>query len=403
MSDSDFRLSAALPLRSLNSLLEQGNPRASQRVTGAAQTVPLKPLTTGQHLLAQMPIQEVPKGSDWRAMSYRSITPRVVELRDALVHGGAGIVRAGLEIVTETIYYTNTLRDSYEIDDHGVRLRRSGPVVRIAGTAISLLAGNHDDYGRWTLECLSRLAVLDRQALAQATQVLVPKLAHGFQRESLALTGIGESHTIREVDADESLDVRRLLLPESVLGDVLPHPCLRAFFSKIAESVGPSSGDFALERLYIDRRGEPDWVMDNEDEVITALEPLGFIPVRTHTLDLPSRIRLIRGAKIVVAAYGSGLTDLVYARPGCQVVELLMNGFVNWRHRRLSAIFDLPYDCVIGRIVPGDATRAIEEEHWTVSPMHVVAAVRAALDTGSQAPYSGPLLQDTRPSPALPS
>jgi hypothetical protein len=66
----------------------------------------------------------------------------------------------------------------------------------------------------------------------------------------------------------------------------------------------------------------------------------------------------------------------VFARPGCRVLELFMDDWVNWTMRRLAALFGLSYDCVIGRALPTGPQRTGYQD-WTVSVMHVLAALDA--------------------------
>ena len=65
--------------------------------------------------------------------------------------------------------------------------------------------------------------------------------------------------------------------------------------------------------------------------------------------------------------------------PHCRVVELVMDAYQHWTFRRLAALGNLDYDCVPGRALPGQATDWVHDLRWTVSPMHVQAAVAAAL------------------------
>ena len=68
----------------------------------------------------------------------------------------------------------------------------------------------------------------------------------------------------------------------------------------------------------------------NEDEVVDALARLGFTPIKPETLSFADQVRLFRGAEAIVAPHGAELTNLGFCRPGCVVLELLMDSYANW-------------------------------------------------------------------------
>jgi len=82
-----------------------------------------------------------------------------------------------------------------------------------------------------------------------------------------------------------------------------------------------------------------------------------------------------------VAPQGPGLTNLGFARPGCLVVEVLMDAFVDWSYRNLAGLMKLQYDCVLGRARQPwpSLTDDVLQCSWQVSVHHVVAAVAHSL------------------------
>ena len=107
----------------------------------------------------------------------------------------------------------------------------------------------------------------------------------------------------------------------------------------------------------------------------------GFEAVRPETMSLSDQIMLFRQAEAIVAPHGSALTNLGFARPGCLVVELLMDAFVDWSFRNLAALMKLRYDCVLGRARRPwpDLNIQFHQTPWDISVNHVVAAVAHSL------------------------
>jgi capsular polysaccharide biosynthesis protein len=340
--------------------------------------VALPGLPTGQHLLSRIRIVEIPPNSHWTEEAYRSVTPWVCEFHDALVHGDAGTVCVGDQVVGDTLGQTTPERHHYAMEERGIMLRAAGPVQAVSGRCLSLLNFSPDNYYHWTIDGIGRLAAADNEIIRSCEQVLVPNLTHEFQAAGFERTGLQLTHAVRTVAADETAQVESLVVPRGIAGEHRPHPRFRDWFGALpplaTDEVRPLP-----RRCYIDRRASHNRRLLNEDEVIAALEPMGFVPVRLETLRLAEEISLFRNTEIIVSPHGSGLANVVYAQPGLRLVELHMDSYVNWCFRRLAAVCHVCYDCVIGRqqSVAGAATA--HGQHWTVSTTHVLGAVEQVL------------------------
>nr|WP_283949759.1 glycosyltransferase family 61 protein [Limobrevibacterium gyesilva] len=371
------------PRRDLLSMLDaarrSGSSRlVSARTVAAPQTVALPPLPTGQHMLRWVPLAEHPPGAHWDERSYESVAAWICEFHDVLLHSDAGIACVGGQVVEDTLNQTNAAEHHYRHSPEGLVLHPGGAVQQLRGTWLSLLAFNHANYYHWMLDCLGRLAAADSAALAECAGVLVPELRTGFQTAGFALTGLQQSHAVHTVAADAALRVERVVVPWSISCDHRPHPCIRGFFGTLRAAAPACAGPFP-PRVYIDRRGGPNRPLVNEDELVTGLAGLGFVPVRLERLSLAEQIALFANAEIVVAPHGAGLANIVFAQPGSRVVELHADFWVNWCFRRLAAVFDLRYDCVVGRQLPGPQPEWINRRSWAISLTHVLGAVEQAL------------------------
>ena len=194
------------------------------------------------------------------------------------------------------------------------------------------------------------------------------------------------SMVIHEVGQEETLRVETLILPLSVTGDSAYHPCVADFFRSISTNV-PPSGQRLPRRIYIDRRGSGVRPLINEDALVNALVRLGFVPIRPEILSFADQVRLFRGAEAIVAPHGAGLTNLGFCRPGCVVLELLMDAYANWCFRHLAALMQLNYDCVLGRARRPwrELDLSLHLSPWEISVNHVVAAVAQSVDQSQAA------------------
>lgn len=335
-------------------------------------TVP--PLPTGQHFFEIWPVRELPDQGMWAATQYNSFAPPLFVLRDVLVQSSAGILVVDDTVIGETLAYTNSREHGYRALVRGIALP-SGPVTKLPGIHISVLAAGEGDYRHAMLNGLARLTAVPENYLLAAESLLVPADGNG-QDEALALLDLLPSLSVRKVAQAETLRVETLVLPLCVCGEAAYHPCLLDFFRRISANVAAAPGQLP-RRFYIDHRGTGIRPLRTEAAVIAALAALGFVAVRPEQMSLDDRVRLFRQAEAIVSPHGTGLTDIGFCRPGCLLVELLMDAYVDWGFRNLAALAGLRYDCVIGRAEKpwGDLDLQFHRTPWDISVNHVVAAV----------------------------
>lgn len=339
----------------------------------------LPELETGRHFLEKWQLRELPDQGVWRHEHYDSVAPPIFVLHNAVVHSSAGIVAVGDQVIEETLAHTSPERHTYRSLAKGVAIR-TGEIRRLPGAHICLLAGGEGNYYHSMLLGLARLACVPENYQAASASVLVPSGAIR-QQEALALLDPMPSLQIQEIECDETLAVETLILPLTVAGDSVYHPCVAEFFGAISTSVPPSPKRLP-RRIYIDRRKSRLRKLLNEDELVAGLSRLGFVAVQPETMSMADQVRLFRGADVVVAPHGAALTNLGFCRPGTQVIELLMDAYCNWCFRNLAGLMQLRYDCVLGRARQPwrDLDVAFHLTPWEISVNHVVAAAAQTVD-----------------------
>jgi Glycosyltransferase 61 len=362
------------PIEGFAALGLMGPGRAMQHAHSLAPTrVALPALATGRHFLQQYQLREVPDQGMWRHSHYDSYAPPIFVLHDALVHASAGIVAIGDQVIAETLAHTDPDLHGFRTLAKGIAIRH-GPVRRLQGVHIHLLAGGEADYYQSLLMGIARIAAVPENYQAASAGVLVARGAVRA-REALALLDLMPSLTIEEVGRDETLRAETLILPLSVCGESAYHPCVASFFREISTNVPPLARR-SPRRIYIDRSASHLRPLVNEGELMGSLARLGFVMVRPDTMSLADQVRLFRGADVIVAPHGAELTNLGFCRPGTQIIELLMDAYCNWCFRNLAGLMQLRYDCVVGlaqRPWP-ELDPAFHSTSWKISVNHVVAA-----------------------------
>ena len=126
----------------------------------------------------------------------------------------------------------------------------------------------------------------------------------------------------------------------------MAHPASMRSLRDLRDSVSTPDGQF--DRVYISRGDTPLRRVQNEWQIWEALRPLGFVMVRLSGIPALSQISLIRGARVIVAPHGMGLTHIVFHGEGLSVVELHNPRVGTDAYSFLCHAQGFPYRAVIG-------------------------------------------------------
>ena len=367
-----------LPQMARQSSAAELEHKVCHRSSLASEMVAVPPLTFGALFAERWEMREEPAGIGWRESEYSSFSPSVFTMDDVVVHGSSGIVTYADKFIGDTLEHTDPEADGYRSCDDGIalRVREAEP---LSCRHISLLAGGAGNFYHGLMDCVARLSMVADDLFEDGTGILVPGRAAAAIE---TLTAWKPGVRIRCVADGETLRVRRLVLPSTVKGQAAYHPCICRLFDGVAAARSRGSGFGDLRRVYIDRRGAALRPLVNEDELVVALARLGIRAVRLEDFSVGEQIEMFQDAELIVAPHGAGLTNLVYARPGCVVLELLMDAYVNWSFRRLAAVRGVQYDCILGRAIGvwTERSPAVHGMSWVISVGHVVAAVSDILN-----------------------
>ncbi len=120
---------------------------------------------------------------------------------------------------------------------------------------------------------------------------------------------------------------------------------LRARLLDAVKGLNPTGASLRRRkrRLYVTRRGQPMRVMVNEVALEAALIRRGFQIVRPERMGVADQIRLFAEAELIVGPTGAGLTNAVFAAPGCKVVEIQPENFTSFWVPAFSRLLDLDW------------------------------------------------------------
>jgi hypothetical protein len=211
---------------------------------------------------------------------------------------------------------------------------------RIEGRVAALNARCCHNFFHWLIEILPRLATL-RRAGVEADHYLIDCLSP-FKQSVLAALGVGAGQLIQP-------HCRLLLEADELVAPSLPSPtCLREFSAVLLGALGVDAPVAAGRRIFITRRKTGARTLANETQLEFLLRAAGF---ETHAMEdypLATQARLIREAEMVVATHGAGLANLLFARPGTRVIEIVPRGRFNAAcYPKRSRIFGLHHQQVV--------------------------------------------------------
>lgn len=180
-------------------------------------------------------------------------------------------------------------------------------------------------YYHWMIEQLPKIAILSQLRGLGPYSFLLPKTLHRFQKASLEIAGIsGGSCTGMP---SERVEVEQLLFAEMNAPTGHPSPAAVEWLRKtFLRGLSPLSGS---RRLFLSRRDAPQRRVTNEEEIAQRLTVLGFEVMCAGEMSIAEQVEVFRNAQIIIAPHGAALTNMVFAPPGTQIVELFGDNYIN--------------------------------------------------------------------------
>jgi capsular polysaccharide biosynthesis protein len=182
-------------------------------------------------------------------------------------------------------------------------------------------------FSHWLLDALPRLALL--KEFPAGTQILVPSVLAGYQKESLKLLGLldrvrytPEKHVIVENYFFSS--------PTAMISCYSPYGVnwLRSAYLPLADKSykGP-------KKFIIQRKGKTRGIL-NEAEINEFFRRLGWEIIDTEKLTFAQEVELFANAEAFAGVLGSGFTNAVWSRPDCKVISFVadswLDGWTEW-------------------------------------------------------------------------
>ena len=182
-----------------------------------------------------------------------------------------------------------------------------------------IMVGGDDNYSHWLFRNMLKLSTLDRAGLLHRYPWLVNADLRGYQLEFLQLLGHDPAQTIR-VERNAVIRCARVLVPALHVSNRAVTQGVEWLRTRMAAVSTPPAQ--ATRRLFLSRRDNGRRRLLNEDALFDMLEPQGFERVVPGEMTVAAQIAAFSAARVIVAAHGAGLTNMIFTPPGAVIVEI---------------------------------------------------------------------------------
>ncbi len=179
----------------------------------------------------------------------------------------------------------------------------------------------------WTIEMLPRFMVAEAFPYLAELPIIMNDDLSPAQEDSLRALGVNPDRIVP--------NSRQVLRPEvaycpSFTGrDYLPSPKAVAWFRKkvlshfaIKSNGAPQGAPRGSQRLlYLSRADAPRRHISNDGEVAQTLSQMGFEYFLASKKSFREQVEAFAHARIVVAAHGAGMANIIFCQPGTLIIE----------------------------------------------------------------------------------
>jgi len=216
----------------------------------------------------------------------------------------------------------------------------------LAGKTFLLASTGAETFNHWMMESLPRLALWKMAGglIGKIDHWLVSRKSPSFVRESLNLLGIPWERVL-DFGENQHWSCETLEL-FSLASDWGMPSALSVNFLRASFGVPTASG--TGKRFYLVRGETRDRRVIDEPDLVAALGKEGFEPLNSGRLGIRATAAALAGAEWIIAPHGAALTNMVFAPPGCRILEIFNPSFTNPCYRMLAARCHHKYSCYYG-------------------------------------------------------
>lgn len=292
----------------------------------------------------------------------------------AVLRHGRLLQQAGFPVGADDTYLGEFMQRGLGDDSAVFTVARAPRRLRWPGRTLHLgnVSAGHNFY-HWLIDAAGKAAVYFEAGLgwSDVDRVFLPRFDTAATRRLRAALGVPEDKVVT-LAHDEQAECEELWLPTMPAPDRIVPRWLVAWWRSLLPIPANATGG---GRLFLPRRGRRAPV--DADGLELRLAARGFAAV--EPADFERVVEQLAGAAFIVGVHGAGMANLIWARPGARVLEIVPDTHARPFYRGLAAAAGLDYAALV---VPGGSGA---DENFVVSETALDQAVTAMLQEGSRA------------------
>lgn len=195
------------------------------------------------------------------------------------------------------------------------------PPLEVDGRLGVLATRGDQNYYHFLVDAICRLAIMEQCPEIEPPDRWYVPASGKWQREILTMFGVAESAII---DADQHPHVRAetLVVPGLPAVDVLnPRWAMDFLRTRMRPFASPNAEG---GRIYLSRGAAANnrSIVNEAQMLDEVLHPRGFRIMNPAGLSVADQIAEFAAATAIVTPHGAGMTNVLFASPGCRVIEL---------------------------------------------------------------------------------
>ena len=208
-----------------------------------------------------------------------------------------------------------------------------------------------NNFWHWTVDTLTQLEGIEyyQQQTGIKPKLIVESNLRSWQQDSLKLLGYEQTDLILWRDFRRTIN--KLIVPsfrrsyEEIHGEISVSAC-QWLRQKMLSNISQAECDHISfsPKVFISRRKALGRRITNENEVLEALEPLGFATYILEEMSYIEQVKLFAQAKVIIAPHGAGLTNLIFADN--PIIVELFGAYVGREFANLARAMGFKYGCL---------------------------------------------------------
>lgn len=205
----------------------------------------------------------------------------------------------------------------------------------IKGTVASIAQPSSSCYYIWLTQTLDRLRIL--QASKASYDWIYMSLDQPFMKESLKLIGVNLDKIINATEHNhiqaetligfsatvrKKLQNNKLFCNQKNLASYCSDQHIKYLQSTFLPLINSASNNFG-EKIFISRKDSHNGRhIQNEDQIFALFKEMGFQKYCLTELSMIEQVAVFHNAKIIIAAHGAALANLIFCKPKTKLLEV---------------------------------------------------------------------------------